>query len=81
MPRPAVRRRFKDVSSAQPEGPPIEGGRGALDLPSILRALLEIDYSHLVSFEYQKDADDPLPGLAETVGYTKGLLSAMRSKR
>ena len=29
------------------------------------------------SFEYEKDADDPLPGLAETVGYTKGLLASM----
>jgi hypothetical protein len=31
----------------------------------------------LAFFAPEKDADDPLPGLAETVGYTKGLLAAM----
>jgi sugar phosphate isomerase/epimerase len=68
---------LKDIDSTAATGKTIEGGRGVLDLPSILRALLEVRYPHLVSFEYEKDADDPLPGLAETVGYTKGLLAAM----
>jgi inosose dehydratase len=66
---------FKDISSTQPNGRTVEAGRGVLDLPAILRALRETDYPHLVSFEYEKDADDPLPGLAESVGYTKGLLA------
>jgi inosose dehydratase len=68
---------LKDIDSTAPTGKTVEGGRGVLDLPSILRALLDIRYPHLVSFEYEKDADDPLPGLAETVGYAKGLLAAM----
>jgi inosose dehydratase len=72
---------FKDISSTQPNGRTVEAGRGVLDLASVLRALLDVRYSHLVSFEYEKDADDPLPGLAETVGYTKGLLAALRVKR
>jgi inosose dehydratase len=72
---------FKDISSARKEGQTVEAGRGVLDLPAILRAQLDIDYSHLVSFEYEKDADDPLPGLAESVGYTKGLLAGMQAKR
>jgi inosose dehydratase len=68
---------FKDVDSTAPSGKTVEGGRGVLDLPSILRAILEVRYPHLVSFEYEKDADDPLPGLAETVGYTRGLLAGI----
>jgi inosose dehydratase len=68
---------LKDIDSTAPTGKTIEGGRGVLDLPSIVRALLDVRYPHLVSFEYEKDADDPLPGLAETVGYVKGLLAAM----
>jgi sugar phosphate isomerase/epimerase len=66
---------FKDVTRKDTKGAPIEGGRGVLDLNGILHALLKIGYSHLVSFEYEKDGRDPLPGLAESVGYSKGLLT------
>jgi inosose dehydratase len=65
---------FKDIDSTAPDGKTVEAGRGVLDLPSVLRALLEIRYSHLLSFEFEKDEADPLPGLSETVGYAKGLL-------
>jgi sugar phosphate isomerase/epimerase len=68
---------IKDIDSTAPDGKTVEGGRGVLDLGSILRALLQVGYSHLLSFEYEKDEDDPLPGLAETVGYTKGLLAGL----
>jgi inosose dehydratase len=68
---------LKDVDSATPGGKTIEGGRGVIDLPGVLRALLEVRYAHLVSFEYEKDPEDPVAGLAETVGYTKGLLAGM----
>lgn len=67
---------FKDISSLEPNASTIEAGRGVLDLKAILRAILKVQYRHLLSFEFEKDADDPLPGLAETVGYTKGLLAA-----
>jgi sugar phosphate isomerase/epimerase len=68
---------FKDIDSTEPDGNTIEAGRGVLDLQSILKATLDVGYSHLFSFEYEKDADDPVPGLAETVGYTRGLLAGM----
>lgn len=68
---------FKDIDSTAPDGRTVEAGRGVLDLESVLRALLEVGYPHLLSFEYEKDEDDPLPGLAETVGYAKGLLAGM----
>ena len=68
---------MKDISSTEPDGKTIEGGRGVLDMKGILAALVEIRYPHLLSFEYEKDENDPLPGLAETIGYTKGLLNGM----
>ena len=68
---------FKDIASTEPNGQTIEAGRGVLDLKAILRATLKIQYQHLVSFEYEKDADDPLPGLSETVGYVRGLLTTI----
>jgi len=68
---------LKDIDSTAATGKTIEGGRGVLDMASILRALLDVKYPHLVGFEYEKDADDPVPGLAETIGYTKGLLAVL----
>lgn len=69
---------FKDIDSTAPNGAPVEVGRGALDKRAILQALLDIKYPHLMSFEYEKDANDPLPGLAESVGYTRGLFESLK---
>jgi sugar phosphate isomerase/epimerase len=68
---------MKDISALGNKNTPIEAGRGILDLRSILTAILKINYRGLVGFEYEKDAKDPIPGLAETVGYVKGLLAGM----
>lgn len=71
---------IKDITDASriPKNPPTELGRGVLDLKSILAALLKINYAHLVGLEYEKDADDPVPGMAESFGYLKGLLAGMK---
>ena len=68
---------LKDVSSATAKGHCVEMGRGVIDVPKMLRALVKIGYAGIASFEYEKDADDPLAGLAETVGYTRGVLAAI----
>jgi inosose dehydratase len=68
---------FKDINSTAPDGKTVEAGRGVLDLKSVLAALIEVRYAHLLSFEYEKDENDPVPGLSETAGYTKGLLAGM----
>jgi len=69
----------KDVSSATAAGRCVEAGRGVIDLPRFLGTLLRIKYQGIVSFEYEKDPHDPLPGLAESVGYVRGVLAALRS--
>ncbi|PYV16497.1 MAG: sugar phosphate isomerase/epimerase [Acidobacteria bacterium] len=69
---------LKDLASTEPKAATLEVGRGVLDIKGICRALLSIRYQHQVAFEYEKDGDDPLPGLAESVGYVRGLLAGMR---
>jgi inosose dehydratase len=69
---------MKDIHALGNRNTPIEGGRGILDLKSILAALLKINYQGLVGFEYEKDSKDPVPGLAESVGYTKGVLAGLK---
>lgn len=68
---------FKDVTAAGRDGGPVEAGRGIIDLPRFLRALIRLDFRGTVSFEYEKDGKDPLPGLAESVGYVRGLLAVL----
>ncbi len=69
---------MKDISAMGDKNTPIEAGRGILDCKAILAALLKINYQGLVGFEYEKDGKDPIPGLAESVGYTKGLLAGLK---
>jgi sugar phosphate isomerase/epimerase len=68
---------IKDVSQASAEGHGVEIGRGVIDIPKFLKTLVEIKYSGVVSFEYEKDADNPMAGLAESVGYVRGVLAAI----
>jgi sugar phosphate isomerase/epimerase len=68
---------IKDVDRADPSGGPCEIGRGVIDITGFLTMLLEEKYNKIVSFEYEKDGKDPLPGLAESVGYVRGLLRAL----
>jgi inosose dehydratase len=68
---------MKDVSQASARGSPVEVGRGVIDIARVLRTLIKIDYAGIVSFEYEKDENDPLPGLAESVGYVRGALRTL----
>jgi len=67
----------KDVTAPTPKGSTLQCGRGAIDLVRFLRTLKKINYQGVLSFEYEADGDDPLPGLAESVGYIRGVMAAM----
>ncbi len=56
---------------------PTEVGAGRLDIPGMLRALIAINYRGVVGFEYEKPGGNPLTGLAESVGYVRGVLAAL----
>jgi len=68
---------LKDVSEAAPKGKTVEMGRGVIDIPAFLAMLIEANYQGVASFEYEKDASDPLAGLAESVGYVRGVLATL----
>ncbi len=48
-----------------------------IGVPKFIRALIKINYQGTVAFEYEKDGKDPLPGLAESVGYLRGILAVI----
>ncbi|HWR34332.1 MAG TPA: sugar phosphate isomerase/epimerase [Clostridia bacterium] len=68
---------IKDVSAAQASGTTVEIGRGVIDIPKLLKQVIKLNYSHTLHFEFEKDAKDPLPGLAESVGYVRGVLASL----
>lgn len=68
---------IKDVDKADASGSSCEMGHGVIDIPGFLQMLLEEQYSKVVSFEYEKDGKDPLAGLAESVGYVRGILKVL----
>ncbi len=68
---------IKDVSEASEKGTTVEIGRGVIDIPKFLRTLLKLKYTGTMALEFEKDADDPLHGSAESIGYIKGVLSVI----
>lgn len=59
---------------------PVEVGAGKLNIRGMLQALLEIKYDGVVSFEYEKASGNVPMGLAESVGYVRGVLAALAKK-
>ncbi|MEY2648000.1 MAG: hypothetical protein RL282_713 [Bacteroidota bacterium] len=67
---------IKDVTAMQKDAKVIEIGRGAINFPAFVKALRKIKYSGICSIEYEKDMADPLAGMAESVGYFRGILKS-----
>jgi len=65
---------IKDVTAIGKEGKAIEIGRGIIDFPAVVKALNGINYKGMCSIEYEKDMTDPLPGIAESIGFFKGVI-------
>ncbi len=70
---------IKDVTQASNEkkGMECELGRGVIDFASLVKALRKIKYNGVCSLEFEKDPADPLPGIAESVGYFKGVIDTV----
>jgi inosose dehydratase len=69
----------KDVTSADAAGETVEMGRGVINIPKLLATLKRLGYARTLHFEFEKDEKDPLPGLAESVGYVRGVLASMEA--
>ena len=66
---------IKDVDKAAKEGKTVEMGRGIIDIPKVVDTLRKIKYSGSCSLEFEKDMKDPLAGIAESIGYFKGVMA------
>jgi inosose dehydratase len=65
---------IKDLAEISRQAKPIELGRGVLDIPGLVKALKRIRYTGYCSIEHEMDMNDPLPGIAESAGYFRGVV-------
>lgn len=55
----------------------VEAPRGELDIVSVFRALSDVGYTGVCHIEYEKDFEDNAMGLAESLGYFRGIADAV----
>ena len=67
---------IKDETAADKSGRTCECGHGLMDLPAIIRALRRIHYDGVISMEFEKNPTNPPPGVAESIGYLRGVIAA-----
>jgi sugar phosphate isomerase/epimerase len=67
----------KDLRVKTDRDSQVEVGRGVLDFPALFRALLKIGYTGQVGLEYEIKADNPQPGMQESLAFMRGVLAAL----
>ena len=69
---------IKDESEASKKGQTWEMGRGVMDFRPIVKGLRQIKYKGVVSLEFEKNGKNPHPGVAESIGYLRGVCDATK---
>ncbi len=68
---------LKDVTKAEADGKTCIIGRGVIDFPAFLKSIVKLEYKGTLALEYEAEGNDPLPGMAESIGYVKGILTTL----
>ncbi len=71
---------IKDVTGATKLGYGVEIGRGIIDIPAFVKMLRKTGYSGMCSLEHERDMTDPFMGIAESIGYFRGVIAATKKK-
>jgi sugar phosphate isomerase/epimerase len=68
---------FKDLDSDHVDAKGVPVGTGAVPIISLLRELLHLRYAGEIQLEYEVEPKDPVPGMAESLGFMRGSLQTM----
>ena len=69
---------IKDVTGKTKLGYSLEVGRGVINFPAFVRMLRKVGYSGVCSLEHEKDMTNPFMGIAESIGYFRGIIEATK---
>jgi len=65
---------IKDETAPTKQGKCIEMGCGVMDFKPIIKAIRQIGYQGVISLEHEKELDAPLTGMAQSIGYLRGII-------
>ena len=68
---------IKDLADNSSSDKAVPLGRGIIDIPSLVKALQQIQFKGRCSIEFEQEVKDPLPGIAESTGFFRGVMSAL----
>lgn len=69
---------IKDVTGNTKLGYSTVIGRGIIDFPAFVKMLRKVGYKGVCSLEHEKDMKDPFLGIAESIGYFRGIIRATK---
>jgi len=69
---------IKDVTGNTKLGYSLEVGRGIIKFPAFIKMLRKVNYTGVCSFEHEKDMENPFMGIAESVGYFRGVITSTK---
>lgn len=69
---------IKDVTGTTKLGYSLEVGRGVIDFPAFVKMLRKVGYTGVCSLEHEKDMTDPFMGIAESIGYFRGVIASTK---
>lgn len=69
---------MKNTTAAAKEGKTGEIGRGVINIPAFVKMLRKVKYSGACSLEYERNMKTPLAGIAESIGYFRGVIDATK---
>ena len=68
---------MKDLANATQKESQVAVGEGVMPIRGIFQALIATRYKGFVDLEYEIHADDPMPGVATSFAYMRGVLAGM----
>jgi sugar phosphate isomerase/epimerase len=69
----------KDMRDMSLEETQVPVGEGQMPIPAIFRELKKLNYRGGVMLEYEVDENDPLPGMAKSFAYMRGVLAGLEA--
>ncbi len=68
---------MKDLTDFTEKQSQVAVGEGKMPVRAIFQALVNVQYRGFVDLEYEVHADDPMPGVIESMAYMRGVLAGM----
>ena len=69
---------LKDVTGNTGLGYSVEVGRGIIDFPALVKMMRKVEYKGVISLEHERNMDNPFLGIAESIGYFRGVVATTK---